>query len=202
MARVVDFGPTAVLIDDVDVARVAAVLLERRPAGVIDVVPGDGSVVVDVERPEDLDHLRTHLRTLLTSIERDRAPVRRTVTLGVRFDGPDLADVAARIGWSEGDVVESIAGSDLEVAFCGFAPGFAYLTGVDPVLHLPRRATPRTRVPAGSFAVAAGYAAVYPGASPGGWHLLGSVDEPVWDADRDPPAALVPGTRVVVEVLG
>ena len=73
-------------------------------------------------------------------------------------------------------------------AFCGFAPGFAYLRGLDPALHLPRRATPRTRVPAGAVAIADTYAAVYPSASPGGWHLLGHTDARLWDAEREPPA--------------
>ena len=81
-------------------------------------------------------------------------------------------------------------------AFCGFAPGFAYLTGLDPALQLPRRATPRTRVPAGSVAIAAGYSAVYPTTSPGGWHLVGHTDAVLFDADRDPPALIAPGTTV------
>jgi KipI family sensor histidine kinase inhibitor len=81
-------------------------------------------------------------------------------------------------------------------AFVGFAPGFAYLTGLHPSLHLPRRATPRTRVPAGAVAIAAGYSAVYPSASPGGWHLIGHTDATMWDAGRDPPAAIGPGASV------
>jgi KipI family sensor histidine kinase inhibitor len=85
------------------------------------------------------------------------------------------------------------------VGFCGFAPGFAYLEGLDPGLHLPRRATPRTRVPPGSVAIAAAYTAVYPTASPGGWHLVGSTAMAVWDAERSPPALLAPGTLVRFE---
>ena len=78
----------------------------------------------------------------------------------------------------------------------GFAPGFAYLRGLDEALWVPRRSTPRTRVPAGSVAIASTYSAVYPGVSPGGWHLLGSTSTRVWDVDRDPPALLEPGTDV------
>ena len=82
------------------------------------------------------------------------------------------------------------------VAFCGFAPGFAYLTGLPTALQLPRRATPRPRVPAGSVAIAGELAAVYPTASPGGWHLIGRTDLTLFDVDRDPPALFSPGTVV------
>jgi KipI family sensor histidine kinase inhibitor len=81
-------------------------------------------------------------------------------------------------------------------AFCGFAPGFAYLSGSDPVLHVSRRSSPRTRIPVGSVAIAGEYSAVYPSASPGGWRLLGRTGTPVWDVERDPPNLLPPGTRV------
>ena len=84
-------------------------------------------------------------------------------------------------------------GETYEVAFLGFLPGFAYLTGIDPALALPRRATPRPRVPAGALAIAAGYAGIYPIASPGGWHLLGTALVPVWD-DEGPRFA--PSDRV------
>ena len=75
-------------------------------------------------------------------------------------------------------------------------PGFAYLTGLDPVLHVPRLASPRQKVPAGSVAIADEYSAVYPAATPGGWRLLGRCDAQLFDIDRDPPALLRPGTRV------
>ena len=82
------------------------------------------------------------------------------------------------------------------MAFCGFVPGFAYLVGLDPRLHLPRRDTPRTRVPAGSVAIANEFTAVYPTEGPGGWHLLGTTDAVMWDDDRAVAALLPPGTRV------
>lgn len=128
-------------------------------------------------------------------IERDE------VEIAVRFDGPDLDAVAERTRLHPDEVVAAVCASPLEVAFCGFAPGFAYLTGLDPALNLPRRDRPRPRVPSGSFAVAAGYAAVYPSSSPGGWHLLGTTRFEVWSLSRRPPAALRPGTivRIVTE---
>jgi KipI family sensor histidine kinase inhibitor len=85
---------------------------------------------------------------------------------------------------------------ELSVAFSGFAPGFGYLTGLPPDLHVPRRDTPRTRVPAGSLGLAGPYAGIYPRASPGGWQLIGRTELELWDAHRDPPALLAPGTRV------
>ena len=82
------------------------------------------------------------------------------------------------------------------VAFCGFMPGFAYMVGLPPELHLPRRDTPRTRVPAGAVAIAAEFAGVYPRESPGGWHLLGRTDATLWDETGSVPALLAPGTTV------
>src|SRR6478752_2421824 len=82
------------------------------------------------------------------------------------------------------------------VGFGGFAPGFAYLVDGDPRLHVPRRGEPRTRVPAGSVALAGDFSGIYPQDSPGGWQLIGTTDAVLWDVDRDPPALLAPGTSV------
>jgi KipI family sensor histidine kinase inhibitor len=106
----------------------------------------------------------------------DDAVAPRDITIAAVYDGPDLADVARAARLSEADVVRLHSASAFVVDTIGFAPGFAYLTGLDARLHLPRRETPRTRVPAGSIAVAAGFSAVYPFDSPGGWHLIGHVD--------------------------
>lgn len=116
--------------------------------------------------------------------------------LPVRFDGPDVAEVAALWSVTPAGLAGIVTGTPFRVAFCGFAPGFAYLTGLPARFHVPRRATPRTRVPAGSVALAGPYAGVYPRSSPGGWQLLGSTDAELWDAEREPPALLAPGTRV------
>jgi KipI family sensor histidine kinase inhibitor len=124
------------------------------------------------------------------------------VVIPVRYDGADLAAVAAATGLTVGEVVAAHCGATYRVAFCGFAPGFGYLTGLPERLHVPRRSTPRTRVPAGAVAIAAGYAAVYPRPSPGGWHLLGSTDLVLFDPDRQPPALLAPGNVVRFESTG
>lgn len=124
----------------------------------------------------------------------------RTVRLPVVYDGADLAEVAAITGLSPEEVVAAHTGTPWTVAFAGFAPGFAYLTGGDPRLTVPRRATPRDAVPAGAVALAGGYSGVYPRTSPGGWQLIGRTDAVLWDLDRDPPALVQPGDRVRFEV--
>lgn len=78
----------------------------------------------------------------------------------------------------------------------GFTPGFAYLLGLPDALHMPRRATPRTRVPAGSVAIGGAQTGVYPRDTPGGWHLIGRTSLNLFDPARDPPALLTPGMRV------
>lgn len=164
-------------------------------AGLVEVVPAATTVLVECDDRAAADRLRAAVVAMDHGTV-VAAATNPTIKIPVDFDGDDLDDVAARIGRNTEGVIELVLAADLRVAFCGFAPGFAYLEGLDPILHLPRRSRPRTRVPAGSVAIAAGYAAVYPGASPGGWHLLGRTDTEVWSLDRDPPALLAPGTSV------
>lgn len=118
------------------------------------------------------------------------------VEIPVRYDGEDLADVAQMLGISAHEVVQRHTGSEWSVAFTGFAPGFAYLAGGDPIFNVARRTTPRTKVPAGAVALAGTFSAVYPQASPGGWQIIGVTDAAMWDLARDLPALLQPGYRV------
>jgi len=118
------------------------------------------------------------------------------VEIPVRYDGEDLADVAQMLGISAHEVVQRHTGSEWSVAFTGFAPGFAYLSGGDPIFNVARRTTPRTKVPAGAVALAGLFSAVYPQASPGGWQIIGVTDAAMWDLSRDLPALLQPGYRV------
>ncbi len=194
---VTHYGDRALLVEVPDPAAVAAVraALEAGPLpGQRDLVPAARTVLVVLDRqPSDLD--LAALRRLSPAAP---APDRGTaaVELPVVFDGEDLADVAGLTGRSVADVVAALTSPELTVAFCGFAPGFGYLTGLPDDLHVPRRPTPRTRVPAGSVALAGPYAGVYPQASPGGWQLVGRTDAVLFDVDRDPPALLSPGTVV------
>ncbi|MEV4763560.1 allophanate hydrolase subunit 1 [Micromonospora chokoriensis] len=118
------------------------------------------------------------------------------VVVPVRFDGPDLPTVAEHWNVDVPAVLRRLTDTRFRVAFCGFAPGFPYLTGLPAELALPRLATPRTRVPAGSVALAGPYAGIYPGASPGGWQLVGRTELVLFDVHADPPARLGPGTSV------
>ena len=127
---------------------------------------------------------------------------RREHVIGVRYDGPDLSDVAAAVGVPVGELVSRHLATEWTVAAVGFAPGFGYLTGPDPLFaELSRRPEPRRRVPVGSVALAAGMCAVYPAASPGGWHLIGTSSVPLFTADRTPPALLAAGDAVRFEAL-
>lgn len=118
------------------------------------------------------------------------------IRIPVRYDGPDLAEVAERTGLTAGELIAAHTGTLWRAAFAGFAPGFAYLTGGDPRLSVPRRATPRTEIPSGAVGMAGEYCGIYPRRSPGGWQLIGSTDVVLWDERRDPPALLAPGTAV------
>lgn len=120
----------------------------------------------------------------------------REVTIDVVYDGEDLAEVAELLSLSTAEVVARHQRATWQVAFSGFAPGFGYLAGDDPIFNVPRRSSPRTRVPVGAVALAGEFTGVYPRASPGGWQLIGRTDATLWDLDRQPPALFVPGTTV------
>ncbi|WP_448625172.1 5-oxoprolinase subunit PxpB [Geodermatophilus sp. URMC 64] len=194
---VLPYGDRALLVEVPDLGAVAAVrtALEREPLpGQVDLVPAARTVLVLLDRaPVDTDTARLR-RLPLTAPAGDGAV--RSIELPVVFDGPDLDDVAELTGRPVPRVVEELTGVELTVAFAGFAPGFGYLSGLPEHLHVPRRSTPRTRVPAGSVGLAGPFAGAYPRASPGGWQLVGRTDAVLFDVDRDPPALLSPGTRV------
>jgi KipI family sensor histidine kinase inhibitor len=176
----------------------AAAARDRYGDEVEEVVPGEETLLLCWRgRPPALADLADALCQL------DLAPARDqplpTITIPVRYDGPDLEAVAATAGVDVDRVVELHSQPEYLVAFMGFAPGFAYLTGGSPTLELPRRDDPRPQVPAGSVAIASTYTAVYPTRAPGGWHLLGHTDAVLFDPERDPPALLEAGMRVVFD---
>jgi KipI family sensor histidine kinase inhibitor len=117
----------------------------------------------------------------------------------VVYDGADLEEVSRLTGLTSDQVIAAHTGTPWRVGFGGFAPGFAYLIGGDERLNVPRQSEPRTKVPAGSVALAGEFSAIYPRESPGGWQLIGRITDDVpalWDLDRDPPALLRPGMWV------
>lgn len=213
--RLLSCGEHAVLVECDGLAQVLALAEGVRAAAatrepgfheVVDVVPAATTLLVTVD-DRGIASLRPALARLAGTIS---APAGRpaghgdaeTVEIGVHYDGPDLAEVATRTGLSREEVVEAHTATRWYAAFGGFAPGFAYLTGGDRRLQVPRRAEPRAAVPAGSVALAGEYSAVYPRSSPGGWQLIGRTDAVVWDSDRDPPTLLRPGVRVRFVELG
>jgi KipI family sensor histidine kinase inhibitor len=188
-------------------ARLAAAIAAMRLPGIGDIVPGAETVLV-VTEPGRSDRGRADLGALAEKLRqvvlpdadvtdaRSETPGAPVAEIPVRYDGPDLAEVAELTGLSVADVIARHSAAGYEVGWLGFSPGFGYLTGLDPALHVPRRDSPRTSVPAGSVAIAGPLAAVYPSASPGGWRLLGRTTARLWDPGREPPAALGPGRRV------
>lgn len=120
----------------------------------------------------------------------------RIVEVPVNYDGEDLAEVAEMTGLTVQEVIRRHTEREYTVAFCGFAPGFGYLVGGDTALHVPRRKTPRTRIPAGSVGLAGAFTGVYPQISPGGWQIIGTTPVKMWDIERSPPAYFQPGYRV------
>ena len=132
-----------------------------------------------------------------------RARPGRLLTVPCRFDGPDLAEVAALAGCGPDEVAALLTAQPLTAAVVGFSPGFAYLEGLpSPLDRVPRRPRPRPVVPAGSVAIANGQAAVYPTASPGGWHLVGRTGVALFSPERAPYAVLAPGDTVRFTVAG
>lgn len=201
--RVLPVRDDAVLVElaDLDETLALAASLEAEPIdGIVDVVPGARTLLI-VFRPSAVSAARIadEVRTRpLDAVRAGDAPLRR---VPVRYDGEDLAEVAELLGVSPAEIVRRHTESEYTVAFVGFAPGFAYLTGGDPLLDVPRRSSPRTRIPAGSVALAGTYSGVYPRESPGGWQLIGTTDLPMWDLGRERPAFLEPGDRVRFDLV-
>lgn len=177
-----------------EVLSVQAQLQERPVEGQVDVVAAARTVLVTVGHPWQVADLAEHLRSIDPSVSVKRDDT--LLTIEVQYDGADLGDVAELTGLSEEAVVAAHTATPWVAAFGGFAPGFAYLTGGDPRLEVPRRGTPRTAVPAGSVALAGNFSAVYPRQSPGGWQLIGRTSAVLWDVHRAQPALITPGNRV------
>ena len=197
--RVLPSGERSLLAEVEDAAAAHALAHRLRTHAEIaeEIVPGARTVLVVAREPGMLPAVRELLDAPSAAAERLREP--DEVVLAVDYDGEDLAEVARLAGITTGDVVRRHSGSRYVVEFVGFAPGFAYLAGLDPALHLPRLERPRPSVPAGSVAIAGPYSAVYPRSSPGGWRLLGRTDAMLFDVDAEPPTRLVAGTVVRFE---
>jgi KipI family sensor histidine kinase inhibitor len=196
--RVRSFGDRALLLECGGTAEVRAAYAEalrRREAGKLtctDLVPAARTLLLDgLDDPAQVTGSLDDWPATPPDDEEGEL-----VELPVTYDGPDLESVAGLCGLDVDEVVRRHRESEFVVAFCGFAPGFAYLTGLPEDLEVPRLEEPRSKVAAGSVGLAGTFTGVYPRASPGGWQLIARTDAQLWDVDRDPPALLSPGTRV------
>ncbi|MER6941529.1 allophanate hydrolase subunit 1, partial [Nocardioides sp. NPDC000441] len=203
MRRVLIASDQALLVEEEDLEgamRLHAALVAAPPTGVVELVPAARTVLVRFD-PTLVDEVS--LAKELGGVEAVHGglPTAGSVTIGVRYDGQDLDEVADLLGVSAEQVAARHAAATWRVAFTGYAPGFGYLVGDDPLFDVPRRSSPRTRIPAGSVGLAGTFSGVYPRESPGGWQLIGRTDAPMWDLHRDPPALLAPGMTVRFERL-
>ena len=181
--------------DLTEVLGLYAALRSDPPEGVTELVPAARTLLIGFDRAvltHDLVAAEVGRRPIGPPDDQDRDEVRIEVT----YDGEDLAEVASMTGLSTREVVDRHTAAAYTSAFCGFAPGFAYLVGLDSSLSVPRRDSPRTRVPPGAVAIADEFTAVYPRATPGGWRIIGHTQTAVWDLERTPPTLLLPGTPV------
>jgi KipI family sensor histidine kinase inhibitor len=204
-------GDRAFLIGVADAEAARALADELTPALGLEaeVVSGAATVMVHATAADAaLESMLEVAAVVGEGVRRRPAPRRpgeggRVVTIPCRFDGPDLEEVAALAGVRADEVADLLTAHPLTAAVVGFSPGFAYLEGLPvPLQQVPRRARPRPVVPAGSVAIANGHAAVYPTASPGGWHLVGRTGFSLFNATRAPYACLAPGDRVRFTVAG
>lgn len=193
--RVIPVGARAALVEVDDAVAAASLARWARDAGVAatDIVPAATTVLFDGIDPQAVGD------AIADWPDDGVVPDGPVVRVPVGYDGPDLEIVARRWGCSVDEVVARHTDIEFVSLFTGFAPGFAYLSGLPAEWAVPRLASPRARVAPGSVGLADAWCGVYPTASPGGWLILGTTDAVLWDVDRDPPALLAPGTRVRFE---
>lgn len=190
-------GDRAVLVELDSLAEVLSLqsqLHERPLDGQLDVLAAAETVLVTAVSPAAARGFAARLRRMDVGTVTDADAT--LVIIDTVYDGEDLSSVAELTGLGADGVITAHSEQTWTAAFGGFAPGFAYLAGGDPRLEVPRRAEPRTRVPAGAVGLAGRFSGIYPRSSPGGWRIIGHTEAILWDLDRDPPALLRPGTRV------
>ncbi len=196
--RFLPVTPSAFLVELADLDATLALLasLAHEPvAGVTEVVPAARTLMLRF-RPEEASAEAIAAVLLTRPLTGHRRDEGRSIEIPVVYDGDDLAECADLLGTSVEEVIRRHAGADYTVAFTGFAPGFAYLTAPEAGLAVPRRKTPRTRIPAGAVGLAGPFSGVYPRESPGGWQIIGRTPLVMFDAGRAPAALLAPGDRV------
>ncbi|WP_200947463.1 urea amidolyase family protein [Microbacterium sp. Root166] len=198
--QVLPVGERAFLLETGSLDEVLALLAaleSARPDGVVDLVPAARTVLVRVDpRVLPLSAARAWALGVAQAAQSAAAAPGETVELEVAYDGADLAETAELLGVTPAELVQRHTGAEWTVAFTGFAPGFGYLVSGDWPFDVPRLDAPRTRVPAGSVALAGEFSGAYPRDTPGGWRLIGTTGARLFDPDAASPALLAPGTRV------
>lgn len=169
-------------------------LMAEPIAGVEEIIPAARTLMIQY-RPSAIERQALVDRIAGQDLSQRREGEHRRVEIPVHYNGEDLDEVATLLNISRAEVIQRHTAHDYSVAFCGFAPGFAYLTG-GAGFQVPRRQTPRTRIPAGAVALAGDFSGVYPKASPGGWQIIGVTPLQMWDLNRPEPALLRPGYKV------
>lgn len=208
LGTVRNYGDQALLLEFNSTAEVLAWTDTLRAAGlpgVLDIVPASRTILIKLAAPRY--QIPTGQRLFKLHLEdSDSAEAGAShepdVIIDVVYDGMDLDEVSTLTGLAPNEVIAAHTGSLWRVAFGGFTPGFAYLVGGDERLQVPRRSEPRTRVPAGSVALAGEFGGVYPRETPGGWQLIGRTDARLWDIEREQPALLTPGMCVQFRAIG
>lgn len=164
---------------------------------VTDVVPGYTTLAVYFDSARvSFESMASSIAQVVNVIDAHQMDDSVSIEIPVKYNGPDLADVAERTGLTVDEVIERHSSRSYRAYMSGFVPGFAYLGDLDESLVLPRRTVPRVRVAAGSVAIAGAQTAVYPLETPGGWHLIGTTSTVMFDAERDPPALVRAGDTV------
>ena len=184
----------------------SAMLQAAHLPGIVDIVPAYTTLGLHYEPSAWADAHGSPARNIMAAVQsifRTPPPAtqsnRTTIEIPVCYGGelgPDLEALAGHAGLDAEEVISRHVAATYRVAMLGFAPGFPYLFGLDPALHMPRRASPRTRVPAGSVAIGGAQTGIYPSELPGGWQLIGRTPSILFDAQRDPPTLLMPGDAV------
>lgn len=199
-ALLVEFGERADLELNARVHALARALEADRPPMLRSLVPGYVSLLIEFDPLQaDLATMADRVRERVQEVDPASGSVGRTRTIPTVYGGecgPDLEDVAAQLGLDPDEVVAQHTAAELTVYMLGFSPGFPYLGDLPATLALPRRATPRERVPVGSVAIAERQTGIYSREMPGGWHLLGRTPVALFDEGHDPPAYLAPGDHV------
>jgi len=196
-ALLVTFAHTISWDVGVRVRSAARRIRDTQLSSVTDVVPAYTTLAVYFDsRAVSFATVSSEVATLIGDADAASDDSSKLIEIPVRYDGPDLAEVAERTGLTQDELIEKHCSRTYRAYMTGFAPGFTYLGDLDETLVLPRRTSPRVRVPAGSVAIAGAQTAVYPLVTPGGWHLIGTTSMAMFDPARDPPSLVRAGDSV------